>query len=43
MALVLIDEPQGGYYGGSIAGPVMQDLLSNILPYLNIPKTEIAE
>ncbi len=42
MALVLIDEPQGNYYGGSVAGPVMNDLLSNILPYLNIPKTETA-
>ena len=39
MALVLIDEPQGVYYGGTVAGPVMKDLLSNILPYLNIPKT----
>lgn len=38
MALVLIDEPKGVYYGGSVAGPVMKDLLSNILPYLNIPK-----
>lgn len=39
MSLVLIDEPQGVYYGGTVAGPVMKDLLSNILPYLNIPKT----
>lgn len=38
MALVLIDEPKGVYYGGSVAGPVMKDLLSNILPYLNISK-----
>ena len=39
MAFVLIDEPQGVYYGGSVAGPVMKDLLLNILPYLNIEKT----
>ncbi|HIW24898.1 MAG TPA: peptidoglycan glycosyltransferase [Firmicutes bacterium] len=39
MALVLIDEPEGVYYGGTVAGPVMKDLLSNILPYLNIEKT----
>ena len=36
MALVLIDEPQGVYYGGTVAGPVMQELLQNILPYLGV-------
>ncbi|WP_304507259.1 penicillin-binding transpeptidase domain-containing protein [Anaerotignum sp.] len=36
MALVLIDEPQGVYYGGTVAGPVMQELLKNILPYLGV-------
>ncbi len=36
MALVLIDEPQGVYYGGTVAGPEMQELLQNILPYLGI-------
>ena len=38
MSLVLIDEPQGGYYGGSVAGPVMKDLLTNILPYFGIER-----
>jgi stage V sporulation protein D (sporulation-specific penicillin-binding protein) len=36
MALVLIDEPQGVYYGGTVAGPVMKELLENTLPYLGI-------
>jgi len=36
IALVLIDEPQGAYYGGQVAGPVMQEILENALPYLNI-------
>lgn len=36
MALVLIDEPQGVYYGGTVAGPVMKELLSNILPYIGV-------
>lgn len=36
MALVMIDEPQGVYYGGTVAGPVMKELLMNILPYLGI-------
>ncbi len=36
VALVLIDEPKGAYYGGQVAGPVMKELLENTLPYLNI-------
>lgn len=36
IALVLIDEPQGVYYGGQVAGPVMKEILSNALPYLEI-------
>jgi stage V sporulation protein D (sporulation-specific penicillin-binding protein) len=38
MALILIDEPKGTYYGGTIAAPVIQDIFSNILPYLGIEK-----
>ncbi len=38
VALVLIDEPQGAYYGGQIAGPVMKDLLENTLPYMKVPR-----
>jgi stage V sporulation protein D (sporulation-specific penicillin-binding protein) len=36
IALVLINEPQGVYYGGQVAGPVMQQLLGNILPYMGV-------
>ena len=36
LSLVLINEPQGNYYGGTVAGPVMKELLQNILPYLGI-------
>ena len=36
VALVLVDEPQGAYYGGQVTGPVMQVLMENILPYLGI-------
>jgi len=36
IALVLIDEPVGAYYGGQVAGPVMKELLEVALPYLNI-------
>ena len=40
MALITIDEPQGIYYGGTIAAPVIGELFKNILPYLGIPETE---
>ncbi len=36
MALVLIDEPKGIYYGGTIAAPVISELFDNILPYMGI-------
>ncbi|MDR1532158.1 MAG: PASTA domain-containing protein [Clostridiales bacterium] len=36
IALVIIDEPQGVYYGGTVAGPVMKEILENALPYLNV-------
>lgn len=34
LALVIIHNPQGGYYGGQIAAPVARVLFENILPYL---------
>ena len=40
MALITIDEPEGFYYGGTIAAPVVGDLFKNILPYLGIQATE---
>lgn len=36
IAIVLVDEPKGVYYGGQVAGPVMKELLSNVLPYAGI-------
>lgn len=38
IALITIDEPQGVYYGGTIAAPVIADIFKNILPYLGIPE-----
>lgn len=38
IAMCIIDEPVGIYYGGTIAAPVIQELYENILPYLNIKK-----
>ncbi len=38
IAMVLIDEPEGIYYGGTIAAPVIGDIFENILPYMGIEK-----
>lgn len=41
LVLVVIHNPQGVYYGGTIAAPVARDIFADILPYLNIaPCTE---
>lgn len=40
IALITIDEPEGVYYGGTIAAPVVGDIFENILPYLGIPRAE---
>ena len=40
MTLILIDEPDGVYYGGTIAAPVVGEIYGNILPYLGIDKVE---
>lgn len=43
LTMVIINNPQGVYYGGTIAAPVVKDIYSNILPYLGIEKTETIE
>lgn len=40
LGLVVIHNPQGVYYGGTIAAPVMKDIFENVLPYLEIPRDE---
>lgn len=37
LVMVLIHNPQGIYYGGTIAAPVAKEIFEDILPYLNIP------
>ena len=34
--LVVIHDPQGIYYGGTIAAPVLREIFENILPYLGV-------
>lgn len=36
LVLAIINNPQGIYYGGTIAAPVVQEIFDNILPYLGI-------
>lgn len=39
IAMCLIDEPTGVYYGGTIAAPVVKTLYENILPYIGIERS----
>lgn len=34
IAMIIVDEPQGVYYGGTVVGPLMKQLYENILPYV---------
>ena len=38
LALVVIHNPKGIYYGGTVAAPVIRTVFENILPYLGIEK-----
>lgn len=43
LGMVVIYNPQGVYYGGTIAAPVLRDIYDNVLPYLGIEKGETVE
>ena len=43
LAMAVIHNPQGVYYGGTIAAPVIRGLFENILPYLGIEPEETLE
>lgn len=43
IAMCLIDEPTGVYYGGTIAAPVVKTLYENILPYIGIERSDQLE
>ena len=39
--IVVIDEPAGSYYGGTVAAPVFREIAESVLPYLDVaPDTE---
>lgn len=43
MILVIVDEPQGIYYGGTVAAPVAKELFENILPYIGIESVVVED
>ena len=43
IAIAIINNPQGIYYGGQVAAPIIRQLYENILPYLGLEKTEEPE
>lgn len=38
IAIAIVHNPKGVYYGGQVAAPVIKELYENILPYLGIEK-----
>ena len=43
LALCIIHDPQGIYYGGTIAAPVVRSIFENVLPYLGIDRKKTVE
>lgn len=43
LGICVIHDPQGVYYGGTIAAPVMREIFANILPYLGVTSEEVSE
>jgi len=43
LGICIIHNPQGIYYGGTIAAPVIRDIFENVLPYMKIEKTGVIE
>lgn len=40
IAIAIINNPQGVYYGGQVAAPIIRQLYENILPYLGLERAE---
>ncbi len=40
IAMCIIDEPVGVYYGGTVAAPVIKELFENMLPYMGMEKVQ---
>lgn len=42
LGLCVIHNPQGTYYGGTIAAPVIRGIFENVLPYLGVERAEVS-
>lgn len=40
IALCIVHDPQGIYYGGTVCAPVVKNIFENILPYMGIEKAK---
>ena len=38
LGMVIIYNPQGIYYGGTIAAPILREIFENVLPYMGMEK-----
>ena len=38
VVMVMVDEPRGGYYGGTVAAPAFREIARFNLQYLEIPQ-----
>lgn len=43
IAVAIVNTPQGIYYGGQVAAPIIRQLFENILPYMGIEQTQEPE
>lgn len=43
LGMVVIHNPQGVYYGGTIAAPVLRSIYDNVLPYMGIERAEVVK
>lgn len=41
LAVCIVHDPQGIYYGGTVCAPVVKNIFENILPYLGIEREEV--
>lgn len=43
VAIVVIGEPRGGYYGGTVAAPIFRELAEATLAYMRVPREDMLE
>lgn len=39
LVLVILDEPQGAYFGGQVAAPLFKAIMADTLQYMDVPRT----